>query len=296
MRHAARFAIYRAMAADRCPRPAFDDWKRARDAGIAIAPPPAVLRPWRPGVADVDDWREPPKLAEADHDALVMACDPEPPEAQALWRAAERAGIAARLFEADFGGSTGMDWYDGLDRVTAIATEVAIDGTWRPLDDIPLPAPTGAPTAPLPPRPAAIRMSLTVRPARGHDRTLDLPADLAFAGAAWSWVAEALPLVTADSRSAAAPARRASARRVLLGVGRRRCRFLGNPARPLRPGGPAHRHGPALFRGRGPRRLHRRNGAPRAVLARAPKTGPVEISICRPEVRVTLHDTVEAAS
>ena len=88
-----------------------------------------------------------PKLAEADHDALVMACDPEPPEAQALWRAAERAGIAARLFEADR-RLDGYGWYDGLDRVTAIATEVAIDGTWRPLDDIPLPAPAGAPRRP----------------------------------------------------------------------------------------------------------------------------------------------------
>ena len=69
MRSAARLAIYRAMAADPEPRPAFDDWKRARDAGIGMAPPPAVLRPWRPGVADVDDWREPPKLAAAGRDA-----------------------------------------------------------------------------------------------------------------------------------------------------------------------------------------------------------------------------------
>ena len=108
MRCAARFAIYRAMAADPCPRPAFDDWKRARDAGIAIARPPEVLRPWRPGLAHVDDWREPPKLAEADHDALVMACDPEPPEAQALWRAAERATASRPACSRPTAGSTGM--------------------------------------------------------------------------------------------------------------------------------------------------------------------------------------------
>ena len=35
--------------------------------------------------------------------------------------------------------------------------------------------------------------------ARGRGRTLDLPADLAFAGEAWSWICDALPLVTADS-------------------------------------------------------------------------------------------------
>ena len=101
MREAARLAIYRAMAADPSPRPAFEDWTRAREAGIGIAPPPPVLSPWRPGTADVDDWRDQPSLAPARADALVMGSDPEPPEAQALWRAAERAGIASRLFEND---------------------------------------------------------------------------------------------------------------------------------------------------------------------------------------------------
>ena len=117
MREAARLAVYRAMAAHPSPRPAFEDWTRARDAGIDIAPPPALLRPWRPSVADCNHWREPPKLAEAGHDALVIVCDPEPPEAQALWRAAERAGVASQLFEADR-RLEGYGWYDTLDRVT----------------------------------------------------------------------------------------------------------------------------------------------------------------------------------
>ena len=64
MRDAARLAIYRAMAADPSPRPAFEDWTRARDAGIDIAPPPAVLRPWRPSVADCNDWRDPGQARE----------------------------------------------------------------------------------------------------------------------------------------------------------------------------------------------------------------------------------------
>ena len=294
MRRAARFAIYRAMASDPCPRPAFDDWKRARDAGIDIAPPPPVLRPWRPGTADVDDWREPPKLAEADHHALVMACDPEPPEAQALWRAADCNGIAARLFEADR-RLDGYDWYDGHDRVTAIATEVAIDGTWRPLDDIPLPAPTGASAAPLPPRRAAIRISLTVRPARGHDRTLDLPADLAFAGEAWSWVAEALPLVTADSTLQ--PHRLAE----LLRAGffsasddadadsweTQRDRF-DQEALHIATG--------LLCSEDEARVASIAETVRRELFWLVPKDRPVEISICRPEVRVTLHGAVEAGS
>ena len=198
MRQAARLAIYRAMAADPDPRPAFVDWTQARDAGIYLTPPPQILRPWRPGIADIDDWREPLKLAPAGHDALVMACDPDPPEAQALWRAAERAGMADRLFEADK-RLEGYGWYDGLDRVTGIDTEVTADGKAWPLHDFPVPERTGAPAAPLATRPSVIRMALAVKPASGPSRTLDLPADLAFVGEAWSWVGEALPLVTADS-------------------------------------------------------------------------------------------------
>ncbi len=196
MREAARLAVWRAMAADPSPRPAFADWTRARKAGIAIAPPPAALRPWRPMIADCNDWRDPGKLADAGHDALVMDRDPEPPEAQALWRAAERAGIAPRLFEADR-RLEGHGWYDALDRVTDIAVRVAAGDDWTTLAEYPLPGPSRA--APLPARPAAIRIALTVRPASGPERTLDLPADIAFAGEAWSRIDEAMPLVTEDS-------------------------------------------------------------------------------------------------
>ena len=202
VREAARLAIYRAMASDPEPRPAFKDRARAREAGIDIAPPPAVLRPWRPSVADCNDWREPGKLADAgpdsSGDALVMDCDPEPPEAQALWRAAERDGIASRLFEADR-RLEGYDWYDALDRVTEITVRVAAGDDWVALDAYPLPESSRSPAAPLPARPAAIRIALAVRPPSGPARTIDVPADVVFAGEAWSWIDEAMPLVTADS-------------------------------------------------------------------------------------------------
>ena len=199
MRRAARLAIYRAMAAEPEPRPAFADWTRAHDAGIDLAPPPRALRPWRPAIADIDDWREPPKPAPAGPDALVMDCDPEPPEAQALWRAAGRAGLAGRLFEADR-SLEGYEWYDRLDRVTGIDTRVTDDdGRVWALRDFPVPGRKEAAGTPLPPRPAAIRMALSVRTTNAPDRTLHLPADLAFAGEAWSWVGDALPLVTRDS-------------------------------------------------------------------------------------------------
>ena len=198
MREAARLAIYRAMAADPSPRPAFEDWTRAREAGIGIAPPPPVLSPWRPGTADVDDWRDQPSLAPARADVLVMGSDPEPPEAQALWRAAERAGIASRLFENDR-RLDGYGWYDALDRVTGIAVEITLDGERHALDDAPLPERTGPTAADLPPRPEAVSIELAIRAADGAADTLDLPTDLAFAGEAWSWLDDAVPLVTADS-------------------------------------------------------------------------------------------------
>ena len=198
MREAARLAIYRAMAADPDPRPSFADRKRAHESDIDIAPPPAELRPWRPGLADVDDWREPPKLGRVGPDALLMECDPEPPEAQALWRAAERAGIAGRLFEPDR-RLEGYAWYDAIERIVNIHTEATVGRRPYALDRYPVPERTGTPEAPLAQRPDAIRMSLTVRPGSGVGRILDLDTDVAFAGEAWSWVGDALPLVTAGS-------------------------------------------------------------------------------------------------
>ncbi|MDE0356018.1 MAG: ATP-binding protein [Deltaproteobacteria bacterium] len=199
MRRAARLAVYRAMAADPEPRPAFADWTRAQDAGIHLAPPPQVLRPWPPAIADIDDWREPPKPAPAGPDALLMDCDPEPPEAQGLWRAAERASLAERIFEADR-RLEGYEWYDRLDRITGIDTEVTDDdGKAWPLRDFPAPGQKDATGTPLPQRPAAIRMTLSVTTAGDRTRTLHLPADLAFAGEAWSWVGDAPPFVTRDS-------------------------------------------------------------------------------------------------
>ena len=198
MREAARLAIYRAMAADPDPRPSFADRKRAHEADIDIDPPPPELLPWRPGLADIEDWREPPKRETVGPDALLMACDPEPPEAQALWRAVERNGIARRLFEPDR-RLEGYAWYDAVERIVHIHTETTVGRRPYALDRYPVPERTGAPEAPLAQRPDAIRMSLTVRLDRGVGRILDLDADLAFAGDAWSWVGDALPLVTAGS-------------------------------------------------------------------------------------------------
>ena len=199
MREAARLAVYRAMAADPAPRPAFEDWKRAKAAGIDMAAPPALLRPWRPSMADVEDWRDPAKLAEAGRDALVMDCDPEPSEAQALWRAAERSGIAPRLFEADR-RLEGYGWYDALARAAAMHIEAAADGGVDGHRRLAA-ARNGRirERRGCRPGPPAMRIGLTVRPAERPSAALHLPADAAFAGGSWCGLHDALPLVTADS-------------------------------------------------------------------------------------------------
>ncbi len=198
MREAARLAIYRAMADDPSPRPAFADRERARKAGIEIPEPPPMLRPWRPALADADDWRDPPAPAIAAEDALVMAFDPEPPEAHALWRAAARVGISSRLFEAD-DRLAGYGWHDSLSRVTSMTVRVADGaGEWTPAGDIPAPERAGTLPAALPPRPEGIRVEMAVRPPSGRPAVIDLPADLAWFLAAAFFAAD--DDVDADSR------------------------------------------------------------------------------------------------
>ena len=198
MREAARLCIYRAMAADPDPRPAFEDWKRAKDAGLRLAPPPAELRPWRPGTADIDDWQEPPARAEAGPDALVIACETEPPEEQALARAAKRTRLYGHLFEADR-RLEGYGWYDAIARLVAIHIEVTADGKTCAIDAYAPPGGIHMHKDPVQQRPDAIRIGLAISPHEGPRRILHLDADLAFAGEAWSWVADTLPLVTPDS-------------------------------------------------------------------------------------------------
>ena len=205
MRNAARLAIYRAMAAaDPAPRVAFDDHVTAADAGIEMPVPPAELRPWRPCTADIDDWRAAPPYAPVGANTLVMAVDPEPQDAQVFHRAAERAGISGRLFEADT-RFEGYGWYDTLARVTSLHTYIIEAGVTHPLDALRAASDpsSGAATAPGVPdtlaRPDAIHMHLDVVHSDGPPDTMTISADVAFAGEGWCWIEDARPLVTRDS-------------------------------------------------------------------------------------------------
>ena len=208
MRDAARLAIYRAMAAaDPEPRIAFKDRKRAAEGGIALPVPPAELRPWRPGVADIDDWRDTPAFAPVGAATLVMAVDPEPQDAQAFWRAADKAGMAGAgcLFEGDtrFEGYT---WYDALARVTQIRIDVTEAGVTHSLDALRGTDGSASPHAATAPglpdtlaRPDGIGMHLRIERGDQPPETMTVPADVAFVGDDGCWVEDARPLVTRDS-------------------------------------------------------------------------------------------------
>ncbi len=205
MRKAARIAIYRAMRrADRTPALAHNHFTAAREAGIDMPIAPAVLRPWRPGIADIDDWRDTPNAEPVHPGTLVMAADAETQDQQCLWRAAERAGIAGRLFEADT-RLKGYDWYNALARVAAVRIDVTEAGVTHPLDalragDEPSADATTAPGLPdTLARPDAIQMHLKVASWDGPPETIAVPADVAFIGEEGTWVEDAHPLVTRDS-------------------------------------------------------------------------------------------------
>ena len=205
VRDAARLAIYRAMAsAEPAPRVAWTDRNRASNASIKLPEPPAELRPWRPGTANIDDWRDAPPFAPVGADALVMVFDPEPQDAQSFWRAAERAGIAGRLFEADT-RFEGYAWYGALARLTNVATDITEGSVTHPLDALRAAdsEASGATTVPGVPdtlvRPDAINMHLNFVRGDEPPETMTIPADLAFVGEGWTWVAEAQPLVTRES-------------------------------------------------------------------------------------------------
>ncbi len=202
---AARTAVYRAMRrADRTPALAFADYAAAHEARIDMPAAPAVLRPWRPGIADIDDWRDTPKREPVRPGTLVMAADPETQDQQCLWRAAERAGIAGRLFEADT-RLEGYGWYDALARVDGVRIDVTDAGVTHPLDA--LRSRSGpcadAATAPGLPetlaRPDAIHVHLNIVHTDGPPEAIAVPADVAFIGEEGTWVEDAHPLVTRDS-------------------------------------------------------------------------------------------------
>lgn len=202
MRAAARLAIYRAMAAtDPVPRLARDDNRRAWAAGVALPEPPAELRPWRPARADIDNRVEEPAFAPVGPDALVMAVDLAPSDAQALYRAARRSGAAERFFAPDK-RFEGYDWYDALTRVCGVETMLVSDDSSCRLETLRAAARRGVGMTALPDRldrPEAILLDIDTVRGDGDPGGMTLLADLVFIGEEEDRLDKARPIAIADT-------------------------------------------------------------------------------------------------
>lgn len=189
LRDAARLAIYRAMSAARDPRPAFEDWQRARAGGIEIAQPSPRLRPWVPDLAEAYAWNHPDRgLKPLGSGALIVEWDADPREQQAFSRAAGQAGLTEHLFEADR-RLQGYEWYDGTGRMADMAVELRCGERTMALDEFPKME-----------RPDAIAFRPTIEERGREARQLELAADLVFGSEGWVGVDEANPLVARESR------------------------------------------------------------------------------------------------
>ena len=195
IREKALLAIYRAMSRDPDPRPSFEDWNRASDAGIDIAQPPAELQPWRPDPADIDRRYHDTAPRAIGPDSLLMDFDMDPHHAQAFWRAAERGGIADRIFRPNR-RLEGYGWYDRLARITEIRFEITLKGQSYRLEDYPIPEFDGSHEGRLPDRPDAICVGVTVD---RRNPVIYLSTDVSFASGSDAWVNDSLPLVTSSS-------------------------------------------------------------------------------------------------
>ena len=206
LRDQARLAIYRALApADPPPRLAFEDHTRAACAGIDLPVPSAELFPWQPPTADVDDWTRDTTLTPVGHDALVVEYDADPPGTQPFYRAAQRAGITSRLFEADR-RLDGYGWYDALPRLTDVNARIVIDGATYTDQELhkraKAPAPNGGAPGDSPPpgdRADSILMSADIARPDGTPDCIEIPADVVFLDTEYGWLSDACPVIVSDS-------------------------------------------------------------------------------------------------
>ena len=162
--------------------------------GTGIAGDRPALRPWRPAVADPGHRDPPPGFEAVDADTLVMEAALRAPEAQALFRALERAGLAAavRTPEPRF---EGFAWYDRLPRIRNALTLAVVDGRTCAPEVVTVPEGGFRP-----PRPEAVSVVLRIaHPADWPGTVRILPADLALAGDPGPRAGTARALVTPDS-------------------------------------------------------------------------------------------------
>ena len=206
LRNEARLAIYRALAtADPPPRFAYEDHVRAAHAGIDLPTPPIALRRWRPGTADVNEWRGYTELVPLGPDSILVEYDADPPDTQTFFRTASRAKLAPKLFEADR-RLVGYAWYNKLPRLTDVNTHIEIDGmayTERELRRQFRAARYG--DGAFDPRDRATRIVTTVSVARpdGTQDTNRYIADIALLDKEFDLLSDPPPVITASSNISA---------------------------------------------------------------------------------------------
>ena len=179
--------------------------------------PSAELFPWQPPSADVDDWTRDTTLTPVGHDALVVEYDADPPGTQPFYRAAQRAGITSRLFEADR-RLEGYGWYDALPRLTDVNARIVIGGATYTDQELhkraKAPARNGGAPGDCPPsgdcpppgdcsppgdRADSILMSAEIARPDGTRDFVEIPADVVFLDTEYGWLSDAYPVFASDS-------------------------------------------------------------------------------------------------
>ena len=193
---ACRRAIYRSMA--QYPEPVDLPRKVQMDAarlGIDLRVARPQLPPWKPAVTDHYASNRRTAREEVSPNDLVLACDLEVPDEQALGRAAERAGLLLQIRKADH-DMMGYQWYDQLERIEDL-TVLVDTGSGPPLNLYEAQEEGGDIGQG---RVKGITMVLDISGPRGQRRNLEIPADVALWNQKepYEWEGQR-PLVTDDS-------------------------------------------------------------------------------------------------
>ena len=176
----------------RDPRPAFDDWKRAREPPVSRSRPrPASSGPGGPTSPTSTTGASRLSSNPSDADALILACRSRASRrtGAVARRRAQRPGAPAAV-RVPSTGSQGYAWYDTIPRVIAdLRTNVTAGGLTCTARRLP-----GARARLRASRrrfcrngPRPSESASFVRAAEAPEAAcIDLPADIAFAGEAWS--------------------------------------------------------------------------------------------------------------
>ena len=195
LRTACRRAAYRAMLAR---NPDIDVASSVRaDAlahGIELPIASQRLQPWKPEYADERSHKnEAPGRSRFPADAIVIDADIPTCDQQALWRAADRAGLTHRLFRGDE-RLKGYHWYDQLTRATALTTTFTVDGRTETIEKL-----RKSRNPPDTCRPEAITFTLHTVDADGTTSEVETPGDVAFSDDDPTWAEDLDLLVATDS-------------------------------------------------------------------------------------------------